>query len=229
MQDLRPVTQSAARTMQDLIRRGEWKAEQKIPSQRVLSEQLGVSRASLREALLTLETLGLVRTFPARGTFVTGPGSRPSRGDVRWRFSDDYTLREVFETRIMLEGRLAALVAGTMIHADIDALTQATDAMEKAWADADFLANAEADLAFHRRIADACNNSLLLQTYNSLSDFLTETQRLPIPFTAPDRMTQSIAEHRAIAGAIAARDAEAAAAAMADHIRKTAACAGVLV
>ena len=229
MQDLRPVTQTLARTMQDLIRRGEWKAEQKIPSQRVLSEQLGVSRASLREALLTLETLGLVHTYPARGTFVTGPASRPRRGDANWRFSENYTLREVFETRMLIESRLAALAAGTMTSTDITALTVANDAMERAWADGDLVSNAEADLAFHRSIADACGNRLLLQTYNSLSDFLTETQRLPIPFTAVDRMASSIAEHRAIVNAITTRNAEAAGAAMADHIRKTAACAGVLI
>ena len=224
MQDLRPVTQTLARTMQDLIRRGEWKAKQKIPSQRVLSEQLGVSRASLREALLTLETLGLVHTYPARGTFVTGPKSGPRRGDARWRFSENYTLREV-----LIESRLAALAAGTMTSTDIVALTVANDAMEKAWADGDLLSNAEADLSFHRNIADACGNRMLLQTYNSLSDFLTETPRLPIPFTAVDRMARSIAEHRAIVDAITRRDAEAAGAAMADHIRKTAACAGILI
>jgi GntR family transcriptional repressor for pyruvate dehydrogenase complex len=229
MHDKGPVAQSVARKLQDMIRRDEWKADQKIPSERVLSEQLGVSRASLREALLTLETLGLVRTFPARGTFVTGPGTRPRPGDARWRFSGDYTLREVFETRILIECRLAAMAAETMPVGGIAELIAATDTMERAWADDDLLANAEADLVFHRRIADACNNRLLVQTYNSLSDLLTETQRLPIPFTALDRMANSIAEHRAIAAAIAARDASAAGSAMTDHIRNTAACAGVLI
>ncbi len=229
MQDRGPVTRSVARTLQDMINRGEWKPEQKIPSQRVLSEQLGVSRPSLREALLTLETLGLVRTYPARGTFVTRPGTDNPRKDTRWRYSNDYTLREVFEIRLLLEGKLAAMAAGTMTKDDIATLNAATDTMETAWAAGDLLANVEADLAFHRRIADSSPNQLLLQTYNALSDFLTETQRQPIPFTHLDRMTGSIAEHRAIAAAIDARDAAAAHHAMVDHIRKTAACVGVLV
>lgn len=226
---LQTVTQAVARRLQDMIHRGEWQPEQKIPSQRILSEQLGVSRASLREALLTLETLGLIRTYPARGTFVTGPGTTTPRDDTQWRYSGDYTLREAFEIRLLLEGRLAALAAGTMTTDDIAALNMATDAMEAAWAVRDLLANVEADLDFHRRIAESCPNRLMRQTYNSLSDFLTETQRQPIPFTELDRMTGSIAEHRAIATAIGNRDAAAAKAAMAEHIRKTAACAGVLV
>ncbi|MBK8438835.1 MAG: FadR family transcriptional regulator [Rhodobacter sp.] len=229
MQVRNSVMQTLARTLQDLIQRGEWKPEQKIPSQRTLSEQYGVSRTSLREALLTLETLGLIRTYPARGTFVTGPLSRARRDEIRWRYSDDYSLREVFDIRMLIEGRLAAGAAGTMTAADIAALHAATDAMEKAWTDGDLLANVEADLVFHRLIADSCQNRLLRQTYISLSDFLAETQRLPIPFTERDRMSGSIAEHRAIAAAIEARDAAGAEAAMIGHIRKTAACAGVLV
>ena len=229
MQVRNSVMQTLARTLQDLIQRGEWKPEQKIPSQRTLSEQYGVSRTSLREALLTLETLGLIRTYPARGTFVTGPLSRARRDEIRWRYSDDYSLREVFDIRMLIEGRLAAGAAGTMTAADIAALHAATDAMEKAWTDGDPPANVEAGLVFHRLIADSCQNRLLRQTYISLSDFLAETQRLPIPCTERDRMSGSSAEHRAIAAAIGARDAAGAEAAMIGHIRKTAACAGVLV
>ena len=229
MQVRTSVMQTLARTLQDLIQRGEWKPEQKIPSQRILSEQYGVSRTSLREALLTLETLGLVRTYPARGTFVTGPQTRARRDEARWRYSDDYSLREVFDIRMLIEGRLAARAAEAMTPTVIAALHSATDTMENAWANGDLLANVEADLVFHNHIAQSCPNRLLLQTYISLRDFLSETQRLPIPFTERDRMSGSIAEHRSIAAAIEARDAPRAEAAMIDHIRKTAACAGVLV
>ena len=69
-----PVTEVVTRRIQEMIRSGEFPPDAKLPSQRILSERLGVSRASLREALLTLETLGLIRTLPARGTFVTAGG-----------------------------------------------------------------------------------------------------------------------------------------------------------
>ena len=67
------VPQSVAREIQTMIRSGVLKAGEKIPSQREFSQTLGVSRASLREALLTLETLGLLKTEMGRGTFVATP------------------------------------------------------------------------------------------------------------------------------------------------------------
>jgi GntR family transcriptional repressor for pyruvate dehydrogenase complex len=84
------VPQSAAREIQDMIQSGELPAGQKIPSQRDFSiRQFGISRASLREALLTLETLGLLKTEAGRGTFVAG--TRPSSGQramAPWRYSE---------------------------------------------------------------------------------------------------------------------------------------------
>ena len=62
---------SVARHIQGMILSGELATGRRIPGQREFAEQLGISRASLREALLTLETLGLVRTEPGRGTFVS--------------------------------------------------------------------------------------------------------------------------------------------------------------
>lgn len=222
-----PVSQAIARRLQNMIRTGELPKSEKLPSQRVLSERLGVSRPSLREALMTLETLGLVQTFPGRGTFVSDPDARPAPDSSHWRYSDHHVMRDVFEVRLLLEGRLARHAAETSTMDDIAALTAATDSMEAAWDREDLVANVEADLAFHRHIAGRSRNTLLLQTYKSVSAFLIETQRQPIPFTAVDRMAQSIAEHRAIIAALHSRDADAAEAAMSVHIRNTAGCAGI--
>ena len=83
-----PVGQAIARQLQEMIRSGELKPGEKLPSQRVLSERLKVSRPSLREALLTLETLGLVRTLPARGTFVVDPDAEGDGAPSIWRYND---------------------------------------------------------------------------------------------------------------------------------------------
>lgn len=80
-----PVTQVVTRRIQEMIRSGEFPRDTKLPSQRILAERLGVSRASLREALLTLETLGLVRTLPARGTFVSGEQTGAPKAGQNWR------------------------------------------------------------------------------------------------------------------------------------------------
>ncbi len=227
MWDKGPVTQTIARRLQEMIRSGELKAGQKLPSQRVLSEQLNVSRPSLREALLTLETLGLVQTLPARGTFVLDPAARPSQ--TTWRYDDAHDLRDVFQSRLLIEAELCRLAAGAITPAALDTLRTAATAFEAAWSAGDLVAHVEADLAFHRAIAQACSNRMLAQLYQTVQQLLTETQRQPIPNTDPDRMRQSIAEHHAIIAALARADASAAEAAMRDHIRNTARCAGVSV
>jgi GntR family transcriptional repressor for pyruvate dehydrogenase complex len=224
-----PLPQVVARQLQQLILKGEWKAGEKIPSQRMLSEEYAVSRASLREALLTLETLGLIRTEPGRGTFVAY-GLTPTSGkDSKWRFADMFSLHDVFETRVMLEGRIAQAAAGRIDEAGIAALSKATDQMERFWDGGDLLANVEADLQFHRSIAASCGNQMLKSMYAAVSNFLTETQRQPIPKTETTRMRGSVAEHRKLIDALRKSDGEAARLAMETHVRNTARCAGVTV
>jgi GntR family transcriptional repressor for pyruvate dehydrogenase complex len=221
------VSQSAARTIQAMILEGKLEAGKKIPSQRDLSQSLKISRATLREALLTLETLGLLRTEPGRGTFVARRETSASREMVRWRYGESYPLADVFDTRLLLEGKIAGLSAGTLSDKQIAALASATDNMERHWAEGDLLANVEADLEFHSIIVAACPNQMLADLYNSTRALITETQRRPIPITEPARMRESIAEHRQILAAFLARDPAQAKARMEDHVRNTARCAGV--
>ncbi|QDG76322.1 FadR/GntR family transcriptional regulator [Labrenzia sp. PHM005] len=219
-----PVPQSIARKLQEMILSGDLKSGEKIPSQRELSEKFGISRASLREALLTLETIGLIKTEAGRGTFVVGAGV--SRAMSEWKFSDEHSLREVFETRLVLEGEVAGYAAGHVSGDDLKHLLDLTNKMEQAWSDRDFLSNVDADLEFHDLIARKCQNRLIARLYDQVRELVTETQRQPIPITDPARMRASLSEHRAIVEALGSEDAEASRAAMRKHIANTASCAG---
>ena len=221
------LPQSVAREIQTMIQTGVLKPGEKIPSQREFSQKFGVSRASLREALLTLETLGLIKTEPGRGTFVAGPGGGVSGAMAPWRFSDSYSVFEVFQTRLMLEGQIAALAAGRVAQTQLEQMEEATRQMEDCWARQDLLANVEADLAFHGIIVSACSNTMLRALYQNVRQQITETQRQPIPITDPERMRESIAEHRRIIAALRAGDATGARREMETHIRNTARCAGL--
>ncbi|OCJ12826.1 GntR family transcriptional regulator [Rhizobium sp. AC44/96] len=221
------VPQSAARLIQDMIQSGELAAGQKIPSQREFSTRLGISRASLREALLTLETLGLIKTEAGRGTFVADR-ARTSRNDMApWRYSSSYSVFDVFQTRIMLEGSIASLAAGRLTGNQLQAMEAATKQMEECWAKQDLLANVEADLEFHAIIASACSNAMMRALYDVIRAQLTETQRQPIPITEPARMQASIAEHRRIISALRDNDPERARKEMETHVLNTARCAGL--
>ncbi|RVQ51104.1 FadR family transcriptional regulator [Sinorhizobium medicae] len=221
------VPQSVAREIQTMINSGTLKAGEKIPSQREFSQKFGISRASLREALLTLETLGLLKTEPGRGTFVAEAQGRPSGDMAPWRYSDSYSVFDVFQTRIMLEGEVARLSAGRLTQIQLERMERATRTMEECWANQDLLANVEADLEFHGVIVSACSNAMLRALYQTVRDQLTETQRQPIPHTDPERMKASISEHRRIIAALAANDGLGARHEMETHIRNTAQCAGL--
>lgn len=221
------VPQSVAREIQAMIQSGSLKSGEKIPSQREFSLKFGVSRASLREALLTLETLGLLKTEAGRGTFVSGGPSSASSHMAPWRYSDSYSVFDVFQTRIMIEGQIASLAAGRLMANQLDQMEQATRQMEECWESQDLLANVEADLEFHAIIASACSNAMLRALYQTVREQLTETQRQPIPITDPARMRASIAEHRRIIAALRANDPTLSRQEMEGHIRNTARCAGL--
>lgn len=221
------VPQSVAREIQTMINSGTLKAGDKIPSQREFSQKFGISRASLREALLTLETLGLLKTEPGRGTFVVDHPNGASGDMAPWRYSDSYSVFDVFQTRILLEGEIARLSAGRLTQLQLGKMEKATRTMEECWARQDLLANVEADLEFHGIIVSACANAMLRALYERVRDQVTETQRQPIPMTDPERMKASIAEHRRIIAALAANNGPGAKQEMETHIRNTAQCAGL--
>jgi len=226
MLDRTPVTQVVARRIQKMIRDGVYAPDTRLPSQRVLAEELQVSRASVREALLTLETLGLLVTLPSRGTYVIGPGIRAEAStpdpDVLGR-----DLSHVFETRAVLEGALAEGAARAMTDTLLTQIREAHQRFCSSWQAEDLVGHVEADLTFHRLIAEACPNPLLRQIYISVLDKLTESQRRPIPMTDADRMAASIREHEKLIEALAARDGKLASKAMKIHVAATALCAGV--
>lgn len=221
------VPQSVAREIQAMITGGTLKPGEKIPSQREFSHKFGISRASLREALLTLETLGLLKTEPGRGTFVAGPPQGQAGHMAPWRYSESYSIFDVFQTRVMLEGEITRLAAGRLTQFQLERMETATRAMDEGWARQDRLANVEADLEFHGVIVSACSNAVLRTLYETMRDQLAETQRQPIPITNPERMKESIAEHRRIIAALAANDGVGAKREMETHIRNTAQCAGL--
>src|SRR5690606_6503040 len=99
------------RTIQKMIQRGKFKPGQRLPGQRELAEHLNVSRASLREALSTLEALDLVRTSAGRGTYIHDREQSQSEPILDWRFSSQYALQEVYEFRYFTETAAARLAA----------------------------------------------------------------------------------------------------------------------
>jgi len=217
-----PVPHSASREIQRLILSDEVNVGDKLPSQRVLSKQFSISRASLREALLTLETLGFIRTEPGRGTFVSSKNPTHTGEISNWRYGTDSTVHEVYQSRLYLETLIVNLAASTCTTEDLELLTTATTGMEEAWEKQDLIAVTSHDFDFHQTIVAACRNRNLKQWYDSMKAQIMEAQRRPTPVTRPSRFKESMDEHREIIAALRIRDGSKAASIMQRHIIKTA-------
>lgn len=230
--DISPVPKLVALRLQSMIQNGEIGQNSRLPSERQLAEQLKVSRPSVREALKNLETLGIVRIYPARGTFVRNECSTPPKETAGWRFSPSAPLDHVFDLRAMIEPKIARYAAEEPSTVDTDRLLALTDMMEASWRARDLVAHTEADLDFHRLIAASCTNKLFVQIYSDFNTVMTETHRTQIPLTlskatADAIIARSCQQHRSIVAALRNHDPAAAELAMAEHINFAMECAGV--
>src|SRR5437879_990785 len=95
------VTDAAIATIRARIEQGSYPVGSLLPAQRQLSDELQISRASLREALSTLEALGLVSIRAGKGVYVTS--ARASSAHA-WRFADQVSLPDTYQMRYALEG-----------------------------------------------------------------------------------------------------------------------------
>ena len=104
------VTDAAIATIRERIETSVYPVGSLLPAQRQLSEELAISRASLREALSTLEALGMLNIRPGKGVYVN---SAEAAGAHAWRFADQASLPDTYQMRFALEGfRRAAGGAG---------------------------------------------------------------------------------------------------------------------
>ena len=211
-----PVSRSVADRLQALILRGGLAAGARLPSQRDLAAQLGVSRPSLREAMAALETMGLVVVRVGSGVYIAPPDLRAPP----WRFADRCSPRDVYEARMGLEGYAARLAAARMDTGGRARLRGSIDAMAVALGRSDVSAMAEADARFHDLVVELAANPVLAGMVGPMRDMVVESQRLPM--VRADRLAETLAEHRAITSLLTAGDAEGAEGAMKTHIRAAA-------
>lgn len=221
------VTDNAARRLQEMILSGELAAGERLPSQHDLSRQLGISRASLREAVSILETLGFLSIEPGRGTFiasnaVAAGGQLTPRG-----LSDRYAKQDIYQTRLYIESLIIADVARVVAPHTLKTLREATAVMIEAWDRRDLVTIINHDRIFHLTICRACPNQMLRNIYEGLSEEFQGTWRYPLPVTRTQRFLESMSEHYAMVDALEAADSQKAAAIMQEHVFKTAAAAGI--
>lgn len=190
----------------------------RLPTERELAEQFGVSRTAVREAVKALREKGLVQSHPGRGTFITDGTARSVRHSLGFMMKVGATdgLVNLTEAREILEPEIAALAATRTDAGCIAAMRQAVAAMDTALDDAD--AFIEADLAFHLALAKATQNALIPTLLNPIVDLLREDRKRI--FNTPGAPRRGQVYHKRILAAVVQHDAEAARKAMRAHLRQ---------
>lgn len=186
---------------------GTYSAENPFPTEAVLCKRLGASRSVLREAVKMLTAKGMLRARPRQGTWIEAEENWNLLDPdiLRWlldRKSSLTLLAEFTEVRLAIEPEAAALAARRASQADLDRIAAALDRMVAAEnGDDDPLTS---DIAFHASILKASNNRF----YDQLRDVIEAALRISIRLTNQRKGVRlaSIADHRRIADAIAARD-----------------------
>lgn len=212
----------------EAIKNGVYPVGAKLPSERELTEMLGVSRVSIREGMRSLEAVGLVEVRHGNGYFVTATVRSTSSDMIKWLGEHRAEVMDM----MLVRGALDELAAGeAAVRADGEQRTAIRRAHEAFVAavgaeEAELDVLAKLDIAFHLAIAEASGSSLLIDLLGELHQHLREARS--VGFTPAGRLDLSVAEHQAIFDAVAAGDAPAARAAAAVHIARVRELLGVI-
>ena len=208
------VADAVAAQLAQLIRADKYDAGQRLPAERVLSEQFGVGRSSMREALRSLEADGLVRVEHGIGVFVVDRQKRQSARNALL-IDDNYTVPELFELRLPLESEAAGLAARRITARESQELKEILrQADNPDLSDEEFIA---LDAALHRLIISATKNPLLEAVMTSVQPLFTAYSRGVIEL--PDRRAKAQRGHRKIVEAVTSRRVRDARSAAVAHIR----------
>ncbi|MDQ0137765.1 DNA-binding FadR family transcriptional regulator [Neorhizobium galegae] len=205
--------------LRDYIVSSSQSREGRLPPERDLADQLGVSRGAIRKAMAVLEAEGSIWRHVGRGTFARRGTAiaAPSLSHI----ADHTSPPEAMEARMIVEPELARLAALRASVAQIAEMRRLSTSMREATSWAEY---GEADQRFHNVIADAAGNRLMVEVAR-LIDGVRQTvvwSRLKLRPGGPASDYHSFNEHDAILEAIAARRRREAADAMRAHIESTA-------
>jgi len=209
------IYEEIVRQVKALIAEGRLKSGDQLPPERDLAAQFKVSRTSVREALRTLESLGLIEIRPGEGTFVREVSVESLIEPLAHVIlSQREAIGELFEARRLLEPAIAGLAARRATQEDLQEMERILE--EQAKEVAAGLTGLAQDAAFHASIAASVRNRAITRIVNALMDLLTQSREESLQ--TPGRPTRSHQDHRRILDAIRRRDEAGARRAMLDHL-----------
>jgi GntR family transcriptional repressor for pyruvate dehydrogenase complex len=219
---LTPVTSTRSSLSAEIIRSlteyifsGQLNAGEKLPSERQLSESLGVTRSAVRDAIQSLGLLGVVDIRQGDGTYLRGATESMLPQVIEWGlFLGERRLMDLVEARQQIEIALAGFAAKRRTPEQLEQIRAALGRMsDAAISPAEFV---EADIAFHFSIAEASGNSALADVLSSITGLLRAWMARSIKAAGETRSSHS--EHLEVFAAIESGNARAAKSAMSRHM-----------
>jgi GntR family transcriptional repressor for pyruvate dehydrogenase complex len=210
------VTEGAISTIKEMIVSGELKPGARLPSEKELSESLGLSRNSLREAVKSLEMIHVLEVRRGDGTYVTSLEPRLLLEAVTFavELHQDSSVIDILEVRRILESHAAATASSRISDEQIELLTVSLAQLNNQTPVEELVQH---DLDFHRTITAACNNDYLISLVESMSSVTTRA-RIWRGITEAGSVERTLAEHRNILSALRDRNPELASAWMIAHV-----------
>ena len=222
LEPIRPkkISEEIVNQIKQLISKGELKPGDRIPSERELATMLGVSRPSVREAIMVLEAMGFVESRQGGGTYVKalteGSIMNPLAKLVEKR--DPELLRSLAEVRMGLESWSAYLAAQRATNSDIAEMRRLYKVMEKQAAKGGW--SPDVDAEFHYAITSASHNSLQMHVLDSIHSLFHATIQVALMefYQQEGHVQLLLTHHHDIMEAIAAHDPELARKKMMEHL-----------
>ena len=215
------LSMGVVRQIEGLILRGILRPGERLPSERELSERMGVSRPSLREALSNLQERGLLASKAGAGVFVADVlGSAFSPALITLFSSHDEAVFDYISFRRDMEGLAAERAARLGSDMDLKVIDTIFKKMEAAHTKRNPADEAHLDADFHLAIIEASHNIIMLHMMRSMYELLREGVFYNRTVMFKQRTTRDtlLEQHRAINAALQARDPERARAAVEGHL-----------
>lgn len=204
-----------------LIATGQLKPMDRLPGERELMKELKVSRSSLRQALQALESIGFVKTIPGKGTYIQDVSDNAVTilGSLilPWAEGNEKQLDELLEVRLVLEMEAAALAAKRANQEDLRLIHSALENIKNAHLGRQLNDMVNSNIAFHRAIVQAADNSLMMTIIDSIGTAMRDLSSFALRITGG--LPDSVDEHRRIYDAIASGNPKSARAEIEKHIR----------
>lgn len=224
MRDFKPIKtkkiyEEIVDQIKDMISAGTFKPGDRLPSERDMSALLGVSRASVREAVTALQAMGILEVKPGEGTFVAYTQNNDTIEPLAMVLAmENNPLPQLMEVRRILEGEAAALAAVRAtegnLHHMVGVMRDMKETVERREQGVQF------DLQFHFAIAEATHNRVLERIIKTLDNMMHETflANRQDMYSMPGKAMRILYEHQLILDAIMQREPEKAREGMLNHL-----------